>query len=167
MATAEPTHADDADAGQGTGPRIPLRAGTREVVRDVVADTGAGAGASAGTGASTDTVADPGVSAGAAADPAGGAAGEPGETGGTESAGKAATAGAAALGLLRRYPVLLLTAFAGVLHIVWFFTFANSGGDLAAQDAWAEFVGGTRTRRTTSPGTAECTRSPTAWCRRT
>jgi hypothetical protein len=28
-----------------------------------------------------------------------------------------------------------------VLHIVWFFTFANSGGDLAAQDAWAEFVG--------------------------
>src|SRR6185312_11932444 len=23
----------------------------------------------------------------------------------------------------------------------WFFTFANSGGDLAAQDAWAEFVG--------------------------
>jgi hypothetical protein len=28
-----------------------------------------------------------------------------------------------------------------VLHVVWFFTFANSGGDLAAQDAWAEFVG--------------------------
>jgi hypothetical protein len=25
--------------------------------------------------------------------------------------------------------------------VVWFFTFANSGGDLAAQDAWAEFVG--------------------------
>nr|WP_202501256.1 DMT family transporter [Streptomyces sp. SID5785] len=24
---------------------------------------------------------------------------------------------------------------------MWFFTFANSGGDLAAQDAWAEFVG--------------------------
>ncbi|MFF1600704.1 MFS transporter [Streptomyces mirabilis] len=30
---------------------------------------------------------------------------------------------------------------AGLLHVVWFFTFANSGGDLAAQDAWAEFVG--------------------------
>ncbi|WUO34913.1 MFS transporter [Streptomyces sp. NBC_00286] len=28
-----------------------------------------------------------------------------------------------------------------MLHVVWFFTFANSGGDLAAQDAWAEFVG--------------------------
>ena len=24
---------------------------------------------------------------------------------------------------------------------LWFFFFANSGGDLAAQDAWAEFVG--------------------------
>ncbi|MEV5317098.1 MFS transporter [Streptomyces sp. NPDC052687] len=40
-----------------------------------------------------------------------------------------------------RHPALLVTAVAGVLHIVWFFTFANSGGDLAAQDAWAEFVG--------------------------
>ncbi|MER6996942.1 MFS transporter [Streptomyces sp. NPDC000410] len=30
---------------------------------------------------------------------------------------------------------------AGVAHVVWFFLLANSGGDLAAQDAWAEFVG--------------------------
>jgi hypothetical protein len=37
--------------------------------------------------------------------------------------------------------VLSITALAGLLHIIWFFTFANSGGDLAAQDAWAEFVG--------------------------
>jgi len=37
--------------------------------------------------------------------------------------------------------VLSLTALSGALHIAWFFTFANSGGDLAAQDAWAEFVG--------------------------
>ncbi|MFF7094339.1 MFS transporter [Streptomyces rubradiris] len=42
---------------------------------------------------------------------------------------------------LSRHPVLSVTALAGVLHIIWFFTFANSGGDLAAQDAWAEFVG--------------------------
>ncbi|MFE5919585.1 MFS transporter [Streptomyces sp. NPDC056468] len=42
--------------------------------------------------------------------------------------------------LLRR-PVLSITALAGLLHIIWFFTFASSGGDLAAQDAWAEFVG--------------------------
>jgi MFS family permease len=37
--------------------------------------------------------------------------------------------------------VLSLTVLSGLLHIAWFFTFANSGGDLAAQDAWAEFVG--------------------------
>ena len=42
---------------------------------------------------------------------------------------------------LLRHPVLSVTALAGLLHIIWFFTFANSGGDLAAQDAWAEFVG--------------------------
>jgi hypothetical protein len=42
---------------------------------------------------------------------------------------------------IRRHPVLSVTVLAGALHIVWFFTFANSGGDLAAQDAWAEFVG--------------------------
>ncbi|MET7477202.1 MFS transporter [Streptomyces sp. NPDC005648] len=42
---------------------------------------------------------------------------------------------------LLRHPVLSITALAGALHLVWFFTFANSGGDLAAQDAWAEFVG--------------------------
>ncbi|WEO96861.1 glycosyltransferase family 87 protein [Streptomyces sp. FXJ1.172] len=40
-----------------------------------------------------------------------------------------------------RHPVLSVTALAGILHILWVFTFANSGGDLAAQDAWAEFVG--------------------------
>ncbi|MFG1668866.1 MFS transporter [Streptomyces sp. Y7] len=42
---------------------------------------------------------------------------------------------------LLRHPVLSITALAGLLHVIWFFTFANSGGDLAAQDAWAEFVG--------------------------
>ncbi|WP_405584048.1 MFS transporter [Streptomyces sp. NBC_01092] len=42
---------------------------------------------------------------------------------------------------LLRHPVLSITTLAGLLHIIWFFTFANSGGDLAAQDAWAEFVG--------------------------
>lgn len=41
----------------------------------------------------------------------------------------------------RRHPVLLTTLVAGVAHVLWFFLFANSGGDLAAQDAWAEFVG--------------------------
>ena len=40
-----------------------------------------------------------------------------------------------------RHPVIGFTLLSGVLHVAWFFTFANSGGDLAAQDAWAEFVG--------------------------
>ncbi|MFE2148044.1 MFS transporter [Streptomyces sp. NPDC059456] len=48
---------------------------------------------------------------------------------------------ARALGWARRHPVVVATALAAVLHVVWFFCFANSGGDLAAQDAWAEFVG--------------------------
>ncbi|MFC8230735.1 MFS transporter [Streptomyces sp. NPDC057287] len=42
---------------------------------------------------------------------------------------------------LRRHPVLLTTAIAAAVHLIWFFFFANSGGDIAAQDAWAEFVG--------------------------
>lgn len=46
-----------------------------------------------------------------------------------------------ALDPLRRHPVAVATLLAAVLHVVWFFSFANSGGDLAAQDAWAEFVG--------------------------
>ncbi|WP_407077591.1 MFS transporter [Streptomyces sp. SCSIO 30461] len=39
------------------------------------------------------------------------------------------------------HPVVAATLSAFVLHVVWFLVFANSGGDLAAQDAWAEFVG--------------------------
>ncbi|MFJ8887870.1 MFS transporter [Streptomyces sp. NPDC102402] len=42
---------------------------------------------------------------------------------------------------LRRHPVLLTTAVAAAVHVLWFFFFANSGGDIAAQDAWSEFVG--------------------------
>ncbi|MFI2783445.1 MFS transporter [Streptomyces sp. ALB3] len=42
---------------------------------------------------------------------------------------------------VRRHPVLLTTAVAAAAHVLWFFFFANSGGDIAAQDAWAEFVG--------------------------
>ncbi|MEO3976141.1 MFS transporter [Streptomyces sp. CAU 1734] len=42
---------------------------------------------------------------------------------------------------LSRRPVLVTTVAAAVVHLLWFFFFANSGGDLAAQDAWAEFVG--------------------------
>ncbi|WP_443074727.1 MFS transporter [Streptomyces sp. NBC_01431] len=40
-----------------------------------------------------------------------------------------------------RHPVAFVAAVAAVTHILWFFLLANSGGDLAAQDAWSEFVG--------------------------
>ncbi|MFF0065942.1 MFS transporter [Streptomyces sp. NPDC005279] len=42
---------------------------------------------------------------------------------------------------LTRHPVLLATVLAALAHLLWFFFLANSGGDIAAQDAWAEFVG--------------------------
>ncbi|MFR0353204.1 MFS transporter [Streptomyces sediminimaris] len=100
MATAEPTRADDADPGPGTGQRIRVPA-----PRTDSPDTGR-------------------------------------TTGGAERGQSRARAAFLALReRLLRHPVLSITALAGLLHIVWFFTFANSGGDLAAQDAWAEFVG--------------------------
>ncbi|MFF5859552.1 MFS transporter [Streptomyces sp. NPDC012751] len=110
MATAEPTRADDADPGPGSGARIRVPA----------------------SGTMPDTAAE------APGGPADAAAAEPDGPGGASRA-------RAALEPLRqrlmRHPVLSMTVLAGVLHIIWFFTFANSGGDLAAQDAWAEFVG--------------------------
>ncbi|GAA3060153.1 MFS transporter [Streptomyces glomeratus] len=111
VATAEPTHADDADRGRhparGTGPRIPRGE------------------------PAADTTVHP--------DPA-----TPSEDG--PEAPRASTLltrlrSSRGADLARRHPVLTVTVLAGLLHLVWFFTFANSGGDLAAQDAWAEFVG--------------------------
>ncbi|WP_030740326.1 hypothetical protein [Streptomyces sp. NRRL S-31] len=110
MATAEPTRADDADPGPGSGARI--RVPTSGTTPDTAAEAPGG--------------------------PADAPAAEPDGPGG-------ASRTRAALEPLRqrlmRHPVLSMTVLAGVLHIIWFFTFANSGGDLAAQDAWAEFVG--------------------------
>ncbi|MFJ2825149.1 MFS transporter [Streptomyces toxytricini] len=60
---------------------------------------------------------------------------------GTAGAGGARKGAARALAAAGRHPVAVSTAVAAVLHVVWFYAFANSGGDLAAQDAWAEFVG--------------------------
>ncbi len=37
-------------------------------------------------------------------------------------------------------PVLTTLLVAALLHVLWILVFANSGGDLAAQDAWAEFA---------------------------
>ncbi|MFJ6797705.1 MFS transporter [Streptomyces sp. NPDC091268] len=78
---------------------------------------------------------------GPAGDPAqaSGAAGRTDPAGGGR--GPVGRALARALDRARRHPVAVATAVAAVLHVAWFFSFANSGGDLAAQDAWAEFVG--------------------------
>jgi hypothetical protein len=40
-----------------------------------------------------------------------------------------------------RHPVVAAVLFGSVLHLLWLWLIANGGGDLAAQDAWAEFVG--------------------------
>ncbi|MEV7385222.1 MFS transporter [Streptomyces sp. NPDC091215] len=111
MATADATRADDADPGPVAGPRIALP------------EAGPETGLEAGADGTHDTHRD------------------------DRTARRAGTVGRlleAAEPLRRRmlqHPVLSVTILAGVLHIIWFFTFANSGGDLAAQDAWAEFVG--------------------------
>ncbi|MEU2298480.1 MFS transporter [Streptomyces antibioticus] len=64
-----------------------------------------------------------------------------GLTGGDTAAGRDGRRFTRVRAALDRHPVLFVTALSGLLHVVWFFAFANSGGDLAAQDAWAEFVG--------------------------
>ncbi|MET8246170.1 MFS transporter [Streptomyces sp. NPDC005202] len=127
MATAEPTRADDADPDPGTGARIRL--------------------------STTDTDGDRGHPGGRADD---GAPGTPSATDartgkdgsdsqdGRDGKERRPWTRAAVMALrerMLRHPALSVTGVAGVLHIIWFFTFANSGGDLAAQDAWAEFVG--------------------------
>ena len=41
---------------------------------------------------------------------------------------------------LSAHPVLAALLAAAVLHLLWWWLLANSGGDIAAQDAWAEFA---------------------------
>ncbi|MFE9307770.1 MFS transporter [Streptomyces sp. NPDC006706] len=104
---------------------------TADPTRADDADPGPGNGSR--TGASTsDTDGDRGRP--------GGPVGDPGEHRDGERS-RARSAVMAVRERMLRHPVLSVTVLAGLLHIVWFFTFANSGGDLAAQDAWAEFVG--------------------------
>ncbi|MFF3911499.1 MFS transporter [Streptomyces sp. NPDC001848] len=131
MATAEPTHADDADRGRRPdgappGPRIPLSAPTPDPPGRPAVQTSA----------PTAPVV-PAPPATASEPPAEDAPQAPGRL----RALTARLSSSRAADLARRHPALTVTALAGVLHLIWFFTFANSGGDLAAQDAWAEFVG--------------------------
>ena len=41
---------------------------------------------------------------------------------------------------LSRHPVLVTTLVAAILHVLWRVLLASSGGDIAAQDQWAEFA---------------------------
>ncbi|MFH8800476.1 glycosyltransferase family 87 protein [Streptomyces sp. NPDC017936] len=149
MATAEPTRADDTGPDPDGGPRVHLPApqsGTHDRDHDGGHDPARADGHDRDHEDGPDRDHDRDHEDGPDRDPArghddgGGAdrreagAGEP-----PESRVRAVTRRAG--GWLRRHPVLSVTALSGVLHLVWFFTFANSGGDLAAQDAWAEFVG--------------------------
>ncbi|MPY54625.1 MFS transporter [Streptomyces acidicola] len=136
MATAERTHADDADPERGTGPRIPApsRGTAREKTTGATeATTGA---AETTTGAAETTTGADETTTGTS-----GEAHPAGATGLTRPTHPTRPAGLTRLTRVLRHPVTLITALSALLHLVWFFTFANSGGDLAAQDAWAEFVG--------------------------
>ncbi|MFE1308925.1 MFS transporter [Streptomyces sp. NPDC058755] len=137
MATTERTRADDADPDPGSGPRIRLSTADTDARADT--DGHHHDRTDSHTYSHTDSGAD--ERTGEQAD--GRTDDQPyGRT--TARQGGLARLLAAAEPLRQRlllHPVLSVTALAGLLHIVWFFTFANSGGDLAAQDAWAEFVG--------------------------
>ncbi|MFD9330836.1 MFS transporter [Streptomyces sp. NPDC060065] len=126
MATAEPTHADDADPGSpGSGPRIPLPARTQldeSPTRDNESRTQDSEPSAHSDESRTHNDAH-------------------NEAHDHTHDETSSTRQHPLTRLLLRHPIILATALAGVLHVVWFFTFANSGGDLAAQDAWAEFVG--------------------------
>ena len=54
--------------------------------------------------------------------------------------GPAPTAPAARGNALARHPIVSATVTAAVLHLLWWAFLASGGGDLAAQDAWAEFA---------------------------
>ncbi|MFF3503766.1 MFS transporter [Streptomyces sp. NPDC003247] len=149
MATAEPTRADDTDPGPDTGPRLHLpapQAGDHDRDTDDrhTDDRGPGDGAPGAPGDRDRGDRTPGDSHGA-----GGPGDGDGAPGDRRTGEREPAAGASRVRVLlgrvaawlRRHLVFSVTVLSGVLHVVWFFAFANSGGDLAAQDAWAEFVG--------------------------
>ncbi|MGW4975081.1 MFS transporter [Streptomyces mirabilis] len=124
MATAEPTHADDADPGPGPGPGPEPDRGPGSRIRLPAHATDD----PAGDGLTDDEPREPVTPESKTSEL---------KTSESETQGRRTRLKAFAA----RHPVAFVTVVAGLLHVVWFFTFANSGGDLAAQDAWAEFVG--------------------------
>ncbi|MFF7599086.1 MFS transporter [Streptomyces mirabilis] len=132
MATAEPTHADDADPGPGPGPEPDRGPGSR--IRLPAHDTDDPADDGLTDDEPREPVTRQPVTPESKASESKASESEVSESG---TQGRRTRLKAFAL----RHPVAFVTVVAGLLHVVWFFTFANSGGDLAAQDAWAEFVG--------------------------
>ncbi|WP_151478345.1 MFS transporter [Streptomyces albicerus] len=132
MATAEPTHADDAEPSRGAGPRIHLR--TRDVERP---------GPPGAPGPDEEPRAASAPPEGTSEETQDRAPRDPAEAHDDNVGREPADSHHDTTRFSRflRHPVTLATALSGILHVIWFFTFANSGGDLAAQDAWAEFVG--------------------------
>ncbi|WP_405925139.1 MFS transporter [Streptomyces sp. NBC_00035] len=137
MATAEPTHADDADPGSpGSGPRIPLPARTQ---LDESRTQGNGSRTRDSESRTQDSEPSAHSDESRTRNESHNDAHDESHNGAHNET--PSTRHHPLTRLLLRHPIILATALAGVLHVVWFFTFANSGGDLAAQDAWAEFVG--------------------------
>jgi hypothetical protein len=144
VATTEPTRADDADPDPGSDPRIRLSApdteGAERAERAKSTERHRDGGRTDGTDHADRTGrthSDATDSDGAGRD----GVGRDGVARPGTAVARLLTAAEPLRQRLLQHPVLSVTALAGVLHIIWFFVFANSGGDLAAQDAWAEFVG--------------------------
>ncbi|MEU6089015.1 MFS transporter [Streptomyces sp. NPDC047085] len=152
MATTEPTRADDADPDPGSDPRIRLSApdteGAEGAERAKSTERHRDGGRTDGTDHADRTGRTGRTHSDATDSDDAGHAGVGHDGVGHDGSARPGTAVARLLTAaeplrqrLLQHPVLSVTALAGVLHIIWFFVFANSGGDLAAQDAWAEFVG--------------------------
>ncbi|MFE9700265.1 MFS transporter [Streptomyces sp. NPDC006270] len=134
MTTAEPKPGREADETTGAGGntpqvRVPSPRAPESPVHPEPAEP-----ASAGSVASPDLSASRGTSASPAS---------PGSPVSPEPSAEPAVPAPASTPVRRmlRHPVTIATAAAAAVHLLWFFFFANTGGDIAAQDAWAEFVG--------------------------
>ncbi|MFE7484411.1 MFS transporter [Streptomyces sp. NPDC057552] len=152
MTTAEPRPGREADSTTGKTGNTTSAVSAAEVAKttrttgaeagsgvaesDIAAASGAGAGERVGGGSSVGAVKDSAVKDSPRVLLPSPRTPEPSEAEDPASA----PPGTRARRLLR-HPVTIATAAAAVTHVLWFLFFANSGGDIAAQDAWAEFVG--------------------------
>ncbi|MYZ35665.1 MFS transporter [Streptomyces sp. SID4917] len=134
MTTTEPTHADgDTTPGEPPGDQAPEEEGPR--IGLPAPEDGADPTPAPAPAAEHGTEPEPRPRSGAESRPA------PGPEPGTEPQPPHPAPSAGLRARVGRHPVLCTTLVAAAVHVLWFVFFANSGGDIAAQDAWAEFVG--------------------------